>query len=572
MHRPLRGALQQRHRAVLADDPFPSFARHLVILPGRRPATVRRATDARRDRVDVVVAVDQTQPCSSASVAVRGAHRGVERVAFALPSRSGARCRRVRRATVVGHVDDDDEIGLDAARRHPVELLDDVHAEPAHDPLVHERRRHVAVAHDPLPAREGRGRSRSATCCARSAAMRSASVVGCDRLATVQQQLADAPPRRRSRRARRSRTPRDLAAAARRRARAAWVLFPLPSPPSSTTNRPRVIERLRSGATRRCRVRPDSVTGDGDGRSGRRPDRPDAATIAPRRQPRMSRQARPATSAMSRHPRECAHRHDTVRADDDGLVGEELVGDPVPEVGPQRRDGERDQQAQAHDRVERGERAPAHLVARRSPATREPGDVRVPAHAPTAADEQRRRRDRRERRREHEEAAGPDHREGRTPVLRGRRALEPQQRDHAERGAEPERGHQHAERRGAAVEHLAGEARTERDHRARADEAEPEADASRRARAACCRTNTQPLLDVAEGLGPVDALAVRPLSPRDREAATRSPPTRGTSSRRRPARATSWSTLNAEMRSSSPSTVATPASNEKMIDAIGNVP
>ncbi len=34
----------------------------------------------------------------------------------------------------------------------------------------------------------------------------------------------------------------------------------------------------------------------------------------------------------------------------------------------------------------------------------------------------------------------------------------------------------------------------------------------------------------------------------------------------------SWSTLNAEMMSSSPSTVASPASNEKMIDAIGNVP
>ena len=34
----------------------------------------------------------------------------------------------------------------------------------------------------------------------------------------------------------------------------------------------------------------------------------------------------------------------------------------------------------------------------------------------------------------------------------------------------------------------------------------------------------------------------------------------------------SWSTLNAEMMSSSPRTVASPASNEKMIDAIGNVP
>ena len=34
----------------------------------------------------------------------------------------------------------------------------------------------------------------------------------------------------------------------------------------------------------------------------------------------------------------------------------------------------------------------------------------------------------------------------------------------------------------------------------------------------------------------------------------------------------SWSTLNAEMMSSSPRMVAKPASSEKMIDAIGNVP
>ena len=52
--------------------------------------------------------------------------------------------------------------------------------------------------------------------------------------------------------------------------------------------------------------------------------------------------------------------------------------------------------------------------------------------------------------------------------------LQPQQRDHADRGTEAERGHQHAERRGAAVEHLLGEARAERDHRARADEPEAE--------------------------------------------------------------------------------------------------
>ena len=34
----------------------------------------------------------------------------------------------------------------------------------------------------------------------------------------------------------------------------------------------------------------------------------------------------------------------------------------------------------------------------------------------------------------------------------------------------------------------------------------------------------------------------------------------------------SWSTLNDEITSRSPRTVANPASNEKMIDAIGNVP
>ena len=55
-------------------------------------------------------------------------------------------------------------------------------------------------------------------------------------------------------------------------------------------------------------------------------------------------------------------------------------------------------------------------------------------------------------------------------------------------------------------------------------------------------------------------------------AGRRSPPTRGTSSRRTTSASDSWSTLSDEMTSKSPSHVATPASSEKMIAPIGNVP
>ena len=115
---------------------------------------------------------------------------------------------------------------------------------------------------------------------------------------------------------------------------------------------------------------PSSASGGGS---------PCSAAIRPAR--RIERQAkRPAKKAMSPPPHNAIGPREarTSPADLDGLVGEERTGDPVVEVGEQRRDGQREQQAQADHRVERGERAPAHLVAHVLLDHGEAGDVRRP--------------------------------------------------------------------------------------------------------------------------------------------------------------------------------------------------
>ncbi len=68
-------------------------------------------------------------------------------------SRSGAPPWRGVR-DLVGDVEDQHEIRREALRRDRAELLDQIHAEAAHHALVGERRRHVAVADDPLAARQ----------------------------------------------------------------------------------------------------------------------------------------------------------------------------------------------------------------------------------------------------------------------------------------------------------------------------------------------------------------------------------------------------------------------------------
>ena len=96
---------------------------------------------------------------------------------------------------------------------------------------------------------------------------------------------------------------------------------------------------------------------------------------------RIERHAtKPATKVISPPPQSAMRtpgKRVAVRPDRHRLVREQPLGDPVPEVGPQRRDGERDEQAQTHDRVERRERAATQLVADVLLQQREPGDVRT---------------------------------------------------------------------------------------------------------------------------------------------------------------------------------------------------
>ena len=83
----------------------------------------------------------------------------------------------------------------------------------------------------------------------------------------------------------------------------------------------------------------------------------------------------------------------------------------------------------------------------------------------------------------------------------------------------------------------------------------------------------QPFLDLAEGLGPVDAsVAGALLAARDRQPVDDHRRHEERHRVERSSASASWSTFSDEMMPKSPMTVATPASSEKMIAAIGNVP
>ena len=243
VHRAAGGALQLHHRTVLPGDPGPVIGCHHVRHPASNGATASRTTLGdlcRRHR--------RRRPRSTRATARgRGTRRAPMRGTRSPPARAGRVSSRTT-STVrsahgvgdrVGHVEQHHDVGREAAGRDRAELLDHVDAEAAHDALVHERRRHVAVAHHPVAARQ-RGLD-----------------LGGDVLRAVgrhQQRLGDrrdaardrgaarraAPRRPRLRRARTSRPRRGPGCAATSASRAACVLFPLPSPPSSTTNRPRV--------------------------------------------------------------------------------------------------------------------------------------------------------------------------------------------------------------------------------------------------------------------------------------------------------------------------------------------
>ena len=166
------------------------------------------------------------------------------------------------------------------------------------------------------------------------------------------------------------------------------------------------------------------------------------------------------------------------------------------------------------DRVER--RRTCGRAARRatfSCRTVKPVTYDVPAHAPTTRrSSSAARRERRSDAASDEDDAGrrsprSEHRLARQPLL------EPQQRDDADRGAEAERGHQHTERRAAAAEHLLGE------HGPSGIIAPPPMRPTPRPSitprtSAVVTDEREALLDLAERLGPVDALAARGASSR----------------------------------------------------------
>ena len=249
-----RRAPAGRRRAATASTArsCPDRAQCSVADHGRHPAS-SGATAARTRSATWSTspsASTTTQPRAGASSRYARADRGVERAAFAFepvavgtaPSaRRRRRPRRSRRATST-------RSGSRPAVATIAELLDHVDAEPAHHALVHERRRHVAVAHDPVTARRARARSRSR----RAARGRPPSAAlprpGVDRLRR-RAAAARGSPRRSAPRpgsnVSQHREPRPRSHVARR---AACVLFPLPSPPSSTTNRPRCHGATASGA------------------------------------------------------------------------------------------------------------------------------------------------------------------------------------------------------------------------------------------------------------------------------------------------------------------------------------
>ena len=175
----------------------------------------------------------------------RAPGRGTRSASRSIRSASGA----AGRGDVVGDVEHDrPDPGSRPSVAHALSRSISSTPRPRADALVHERRRDVPVAHHPRAARQrrdGSPRRRAGPGPPPSAAPR------------------PRVDRRRRRRARPRGAPAERGAAglerldhvvAASRSRAAssgtWVLFPLPSPPSSTTNRP-LIRRLRRSVARR---------------------------------------------------------------------------------------------------------------------------------------------------------------------------------------------------------------------------------------------------------------------------------------------------------------------------------
>ena len=215
-----------------------------------------------------------------------------------------------------------------------------------------------------------------------------------------------------------------------------------------------------------------------------------------------------------------------------------VLRDRVERARDERRDRQRQQQAHAHDRVERRERAAAHVVGDALLQHREAGDVRA-----AGARAQQRATSTNAGRNDDIEADRDDRDAGRDDRDREHRlarqpALEPQQRDDADRGAHAERGHQQTEGRAAAVQHL------RRDRRARAAR-------SRRRRSSpparpiiTPRTSgfdadeAEPVLDVAPRLRGGNRAGACPARSRGGAAARSATPRAGTCRRRPRSRAT----------------------------------
>ena len=149
-------------RPLLADDVRSNIGAALravrAIGCDGRPDPVRRPRRACR------CASTSTQPRSGAS------SRYAARTAAwnSAPARSNRSRvgRDPRLGDVVGEVEHDDDVGLEAAGRERARALDRVDAEPARDALVRERRRREAVAHDDRRPRERGADDARSTCCA----------------------------------------------------------------------------------------------------------------------------------------------------------------------------------------------------------------------------------------------------------------------------------------------------------------------------------------------------------------------------------------------------------------------
>ena len=104
-----------------------------------------------------------------------------------------------------------------------------------------------------------------------------------------------------------------------------------------------------------------------------------------------------------------AGQEDVTAEELDLAVAEDVLGEVVEEVRQERPDGERDQQAQAHDDVQRGEHAAAQLVVDVLVQQREADDVGGPGEHAEADDAHDRRPERRARRRRRQPGAGAEH-------------------------------------------------------------------------------------------------------------------------------------------------------------------